>query len=207
MLVEDVMTTQVPACFRAQPLVAAALVMRHHDVTAIPVIDADSRLVGSLSVDDLVRWQARRNVSQRWTRILEKPVLVAHVMTHEVITVSPGESVADAARVMQYVRRSALPVVNAEGFLVGMVSKKDVASALTRTDDSMQLEIHEQLAQRIGTTPIDAVEVRVESGSVTVSGTVSTEREAQVVRRTVANVTGVVGIHTELVPDVGADLN
>ena len=106
MLVGQVMKQRRPLCHRAQPLVDAALLMHSRDVAAIPVTDSNHRLVGMLSVDDLVRWEANTSKSRGWVNDLESTVLVAHVMTHEVITLSSDESITQAARVMRYVGRS-----------------------------------------------------------------------------------------------------
>ena len=198
MLVEDVMTRNPPLCNRAQPLVAAAQLMQAHDVAAVPVIDAKLRLVGMLSVDDLVRWEASRGSHRGWVRTLERTVLVAHVMTHEVIAVSPSDSITAAARVMRYVARSALPVTDSEGWLVGIVSARDVASASARTDASLELEIRDRMAMCMNAMPRETVNVDVEGGIVTLTAIVTSRRHLNALRRSIAAVPGVAGIRTEM---------
>ena len=197
MFVEDVMTRRPPICYRRQQLVAAARLLNHSDVAGIPVLSSDFRLVGILSVEDLVRWEARRDSSRGWIQTLERQVLVAHVMTHDVIGVSPRESIADAARVMRYESMSVLPVVALDGSLAGVVSAKDIASVSARDDASIRLEIHDRLATHDSSIAPGAINVHVEDGRVTLTGVVNSYRDLQAVRRRVSAVSGVAGIHTE----------
>jgi CBS domain-containing protein len=48
-----------------------------------------------------------------------------HIMTRDVITVTPHTSIEDAARIMLRIRISGLPVLNDAGRLVGIVSQSD----------------------------------------------------------------------------------
>src|ERR1700760_792877 len=49
----------------------------------------------------------------------------ADIMSRQVVTVDPGASIASAVRAMLENRISGLPVVNASGALVGMVTEGD----------------------------------------------------------------------------------
>lgn len=51
---------------------------------------------------------------------------VADVMTHDVVTVEPGASLEEAARLLAANRVSGLPVVTSEGAVLGIVSEADV---------------------------------------------------------------------------------
>ena len=53
-------------------------------------------------------------------------MLIADVMTRKVETVAPGTAIADIARIMVEKRISAVPVVDREGRLVGLVSEGDL---------------------------------------------------------------------------------
>src|SRR5690606_33676800 len=50
----------------------------------------------------------------------------ADIMTRDVITVAPGDSVRDAAQILLKNRISAMPVLDAEGKLIGVVSEGDL---------------------------------------------------------------------------------
>jgi len=59
-------------------------------------------------------------------------VVVREVMTRDVVTAAPDWSLARAARAMRENRVSGLPVVDNAGTLVGVLSEKDIASALDK---------------------------------------------------------------------------
>jgi CBS domain-containing protein len=88
------------------------------DVGALIVCDADRRIRGILSERDIVRGLAKRGAG-----VLEEPVEA--VMTHDVHTCGPQETVARAMALMTRFRYRHLPVVD-HGKLVGIVSIGDL---------------------------------------------------------------------------------
>jgi CBS domain-containing protein len=58
--------------------------------------------------------------------------MACDLMTTPAITISPDESVAEAARVMAARHIGRLPVVSAAGRLVGIVSRSDLVSMFGR---------------------------------------------------------------------------
>jgi CBS domain-containing protein len=72
----------------------------------------------------------------------EKPqfgvVKVTEIMTHPVITVTPDTGIKEAARQLVENGISALPVLNASGGLVGIVSEADLLSLEARPDPRSQ---------------------------------------------------------------------
>lgn len=198
MLVEDVMTRQPPVSYRGDPVIAAVRLMVAYDLRGIPVVDKGSKLVGVLSADDLMRWEAQRGTSRWWTRRLERPVLVAHVMDHESIATSPSESISEAARVMRFAGRSVLPVLDPGRTLVGMVAANDIAAAYLRSDDSIRREVNNQLRLQSNASFEATTDLHVEDGTVTVSGVRGSHRDQRTVLRAIATVTGVSGIRTDL---------
>ncbi|MCL1601483.1 MAG: CBS domain-containing protein [Actinomycetia bacterium] len=197
MRVEEVMTPSPLLCDRAETLVAASRLMGQHDVAALAVTDSNHRLVGMLSVDDLVRWEANRSDSRRWIRNLERTVLVVHVMSHEIVAISSGESISQAARVMQYIGRSVLPVMDSDGLLAGIVSAGDVASVSARSDASLEVEVRDRLRDSPNAAPQGTLNVYVERGTVTLTGMVTSRKRLHALRRKVATVSGVAGLRTE----------
>jgi len=65
-------------------------------------------------------------------------VKVTEVMSHPVITVDPDASIKEAARLLVRHGISALPVVDAGGALVGIVSEADLLPLETRPDPRSQ---------------------------------------------------------------------
>jgi predicted transcriptional regulator len=205
MFVEDVMTRRPPLCFRGQQLVTAARVIHQSGLVGVPVLDLRFQLVGVLSLEDLVRWEARRSESRRWLRAIEQPALVAHAMTHEIVSVSMRESVSDAARVMRFVERSTLPVLDDDGSLAGMISAREIAAAVGRSDTTIRADVVDLLSQRSSTSAPGSINVHVEDGRVTLTGAIGSPRGLTRLQRSIAAIAGVIGIETEMVAAVPAD--
>ena len=58
-------------------------------------------------------------------------------MTHPAVTITPGESIERAARLICNCRVRWLPVVDADGRLIEIISRADVLAAFDRTDEEM----------------------------------------------------------------------
>jgi CBS domain-containing protein len=61
---------------------------------------------------------------------LLRPFLVEEVMTSPVYTARPDESLLEASRTMRQHHVSGLPVVDADGAVLGVLSEKDIVRAL-----------------------------------------------------------------------------
>jgi len=133
---------------------------------------------------------------------MEERSLVAHVMTHDIIGVSPHESISDAARIMRYVSRSLLPVLNEDGTLAGMISHRDIAGAVARTDISIRDEVRHITMNGAAATGSASLDVRVEAGTVTLSGVVESRRTLTQLQQDVASITGVTSIDSQDVASV-----
>lgn len=108
--------------------------MERHRVNQLPVM-VDGSLVGIITDRDLREafpsvfesaLFARRK--PRVTTTDPQTVTVEMVMTRNVATVGPGESMADAASLMRRQRIGALPVVDGEQ-VVGLLTRSDVLDA------------------------------------------------------------------------------
>jgi len=88
----------------------------------------------------------------------------------KILEIGPGDSLADAARLMHDRRVKRLPVVDDAGELVGIVSRVDVLSVFDRPD----AEIREAVTGKVivGDFALDpsAFDVTVRSGIVTITG-------------------------------------
>ncbi|MBK6894407.1 MAG: IMP dehydrogenase [Flavobacteriales bacterium] len=92
----------------------ALRLMAEHGIGGIPVVDKADKLVGIVTNRDL-----------RFEKKMAKPV--AEVMTSDkVITAKPDVTMAQAADILQEFKIEKLPVVDAKGKLVGLVTYKDI---------------------------------------------------------------------------------
>jgi CBS domain-containing protein len=102
----------------------AVALLREHNVGALVVVDAESRIAGILSERDIVRALAEETIGQ--TAILERQV--SDLMTSEVATCGSRSSVNDLMRIMTDRRIRHVPVVD-NGDLNGIVSIGDVVKS------------------------------------------------------------------------------
>lgn len=121
-------------CIRADaPLQRAREELVSEEVTtrALPVVDETMKLVGILSRTDLVRYDAKHPHKRRHN---QKPVLVADAMTPLVHGLPEDAPVAYAISLMAFERLHEVPVVDAGGRVLGMLTANDalrwVAGAL-----------------------------------------------------------------------------
>lgn len=92
-------------------------------------------------------------------------VKVRHVMSHTVVAVAPDASVKHAAQLLDEHHISALPVIDAAGALVGIVSEADLLPVEARPDPRSQAT---PLPRSAGTTARRVAEV-MSSPVITVS--------------------------------------
>jgi hypothetical protein len=117
---KDVMTTSVISVSPSDSVDEAARLLTFHDVSGLPVCEG-TRVVGVLSEADLIG---------------KSGSTVGEVMTSPAVTISEFTSLEQAAHQLTQQRIRRLPVVDAGGNLVGIVSRHDVlvwASRRVRT--------------------------------------------------------------------------
>ncbi len=128
MKARDVMTGG-PASVRATaPLGEAIAVLQSLSVRHLPVIDRHGELVGILSDRDLRKYAITDMSPQASFTDLEQPVV--NFMTKKVRTVSPETSLQAVADLMIADEIGAVPVVDSDGTLVGIVSYLDIVRKL-----------------------------------------------------------------------------
>jgi acetoin utilization protein AcuB len=106
------------------------LLMRTHRVRHIPVVDAE-KLVGIISDRDLRRPRWADHVDD-WTAYyqIDDTHTVDDVMTRNPETVRASDPILKAVKIFREQRYGALPVLNKENELVGILSAQDLLGAL-----------------------------------------------------------------------------
>ncbi len=147
----------------------AAELLVEHDISALPVVDSKGRLVGIVSEADLISIEARPDPRSQATPLAPTagttPRHVAEVMTRDVVVVSAGSEVAQAARMMLSRDVKRVPVMSGRR-LVGIVSRRDLVKVIARADEQIEAKINSLLAE-LGLTTAGAT-VKVTSGVATV---------------------------------------
>jgi acetoin utilization protein AcuB len=152
MLVKNRMTADPVTVTPEDSLAHALRLTREHRVRHLPVV-RNGELVGILSDRDIrTAMPSPIEVAdpERATMLERTPV--ERVMTREVITAGPFDAVEDAAEQICSHRIGALPVVDAHGKLLGMITETDVVTAfaevLSAGGPSSRLEV--SIADRPG---------------------------------------------------------
>lgn len=177
-LVGDVMTTSVVTVDRITPYKEIARLLAEHRISGVPVVKMGREVVGVVSEADLINAQAGtarrlRAVARRiWRPSAGRrpPLIAAELMTCPAVTVGPHATVPAAARLMSthHVRR--LPVVNEEGKLLGIISRRDILSVFLRPDEDIASDTRAVLEEILAAGP-DEAQVSVKNGIVTLTGT------------------------------------
>jgi CBS domain-containing protein len=179
--------------------------MTDQRVSAIPVVGKGGRVVGVVSEADVLRkeerrpwrWGSRLSGRARHDRAKAKARTAGQLMTSPAITIGPDASLSAAARLMNAHHLRRLPVVDAAGDLVGIVSRRDLMKVFLRPDEDITAEVSDALAQIL---PDDAgqVTVGVFEGVVTLAGALAGQDLIPVAVGLAAEVDGVVAVVSKL---------
>lgn len=109
-------------------------IMLRYGIRHLPVVGADSRVIGVVSTDDLAAALAIPLRPRQGLAIDEArealELGVAEIMTHAPHTLRRDASLGEAAERMAIARCGCLPIVDAEGRLEGLLSETDLLHAL-----------------------------------------------------------------------------
>jgi len=207
--VKDVMTTQVVAVRSGATFKEMAAALRQYRVSAFPVIDEHEKVIGIVSEADLLAKEALTDPGVVTGVLDHRDVLKAEgltagdLMTPRAVTVRPEDSVEHAAQLMYFLKVKRMPVVDADGGLVGLVSRADVLAVYDRPDDDIREEITGNVIVRgFGKDPRQFA-VTVQAGVVTVQGSPETAALGHDIVRKIRHVPGVVAVHDQLgYPDI-----
>jgi len=199
------MTTQVVAVREDAPFKEMVARMRDSRVSAFPVIDDAGKVIGVVSEADMLNKEADQARPGTFASMLrfrdhEKAagVTAADMMTSPAATVGADEPVVEAARLMRDRRVKRLPVTNATGHLIGIVSRVDVLSVFTRPDAEIQHEAIEEMVRGgflVRSQPFTAT---VHDGVVTLTGRPETDRAGHELIERLRQIEGVVTVRDEL---------
>ncbi|EHP86234.1 CBS domain-containing protein [Methanotorris formicicus] len=127
--VKDIMTTDVIYASPKDNVIGAFEILLKNKISCLPVVDENKKVIGIMTTTDI----GYNLIIDRYT--LE--TTVGDVMTKEVITITPEESIADAIKKMDVYGNSKeiinqLPVVDEEGKLIGIISDGDIIRVLSK---------------------------------------------------------------------------
>ena len=141
---------------------------------------------------------------------------VEDAMTVDVITVGPDEPVTVAARIMRNAGATGLLVVDASGYLAGILTEADLLNpaaadlseindqrgsrntAPAGSDADIEAEIRSRVIGEVLGLDRDHVDISVDQGVVTLAGVVTKRQEAIRLQRLASKVLGVSRVKTSV---------
>ena len=139
---EDVMTPSPTCCQPDHTIEEAAEMMKREDVGLLPIVDQDRQvLVGVVTDRDIV-------VNAIAVGKDPKETAVGDIMTSEPISCSLGDSTDTVLKLMASHQVRRIPIVDAGGKLVGIISQADVATRLH--NDKRTGDVVEAISQPAG---------------------------------------------------------
>jgi CBS domain-containing protein len=204
--VKDIMTTQVVAVKRGATFKEMAARLRQDRVSAFPVVDDDGKVIGVVSEADMLAKEVLSGdhlgvlTAMLHRREKEKAdaLTAGELMTHPAVTVTPGDSVEHAARLMYTLQVKRLPVIDPGGQLVGIISRTDVLAVFDRSDEEIRREIVGHVVAREFLDDPGLFTVTVQAGVVTVEGDPKTVSLGRELVRAIRHVPGVVAVRDRL---------
>jgi len=129
MRIKDVMTHPAVTCPAEASMDQPARLMWEFDCGIVPLVGADGRLAGVITDRDICMAALTQG------RPLHD-IAVASAMSTTLVTCGPGDSIEGVESVMRESRVRRVPVVDADGYLVGVVSLNDLARLVGRAHKS-----------------------------------------------------------------------
>ncbi|WP_063843180.1 CBS domain-containing protein [Sphaerimonospora mesophila] len=208
--VRDVMTTEVVAVTADAPFRVIAEVLATRGVSAVPVIDGATHVLGVISEADLLHKEELReqyykedyrppppppgHPGRRDATEKARGHTAAELMSAPAVTIEDCGSVVNAARLMHEKGVKRLPVVGDDGRLRGIVSRHDLLKVFLRSDHDIADEVREDIIDGLLWADTSGVCLRVTGGVVTLSGWIEHRSDARILLRMTERINGVVDV-------------
>ncbi len=129
-LVRDWMTKDIITVRPETTLPEAHQIMMNEEIRRLPVVSANGRLTGMITLGDVRGAQPSPATSLSiWEmNYLLSQLRVEKIMTPDPVTIHEEATIGEAARVMLENRISGLPVLDNAGKLAGIITESDIFS-------------------------------------------------------------------------------
>jgi len=199
--VQELMSTEVVTATTEASLKEVARLMLGHEISGIPIVGNDDRLIGIVTEADIVHYESLRAAGNR-RGILHTlfggddvpRTTVCDAMTTPVLTTAPDADHTLATRLMDTRGVKRLPVVDPDGRILGIISRSDIMTSFARPDELIEEEIQVDILDRILWTQPGAVSVEVVDGRVTLRGSVEQRTDARILESQAKRLDGVVAV-------------
>ncbi len=147
MKIEEIMTTEVVTVSISDSVELCAKLLQEHNISGLPVLDEAGKVAGIVTEGDLIRRASRIKAPgyleilggliylgspKKFVEELQRAMSLeaGQLMTKDVVSVKADDEIEDAATLMVEKGISRLPVIDENGRLVGIVSRRDIMSRL-----------------------------------------------------------------------------
>jgi CBS-domain-containing membrane protein len=218
----DVMVRDVVTVGPDEDVSKAVKLLVDHDISALPVIDSERRVIGVLSEADLIHRENIGTAKHRtwWLEAVTPASMLAldyakshgrkvsELMSEHVISADENTSLSELANILEKHRIKRVPILK-DGKLIGIVSRANLIQALASAppkDESNQLAdrgIREAILERLAEQPWTDFGERnlvVTNGVVHLWGLVSSPEEHKALLALAESVTGVREVSDEMIP-------
>jgi CBS-domain-containing membrane protein len=218
----DVMVRDVVTVGPEDEVSKAVQLLVDHDISALPVVDSEKRVIGILSEADLLHREKIGTEKHRpwWLEaVMPASVLaldyakshgrkVSELMSENVVAAAENTSISELANILEKHRIKRVPILN-DGKLVGIVSRTNLiqASAPSKvegdqltdlTDRGIRAAILARLAEQ-SWTDFGERNIVVTNGVVHLWGLVSSPKEHKALLALAESVTGVREVSDEMI--------
>ena len=212
MKVKDVMTTPAVTVGPSTGYLEVIETMLDHDISGLPVVDDDGRVLGVVSEADLLSKEAygvdrRRPLGllvdylrardPQWVR-KGAARSARELMTAVPEIARPDEDLAVAARRMLEWGYKRLPVVDQGGHILGIIARHDLLSVYDRDDRDILADVDEILDDPSVVVDTRHIGATVTDGVVEMRGKVPSIGVHEVIHARVGAIPGVIGIDNGL---------
>jgi CBS-domain-containing membrane protein len=185
--VRDIMTTDIVAIDRITPFKQIAWMLVQHQINGVPVLSLGRHVAGVVTEGDLIAARGKHaGQRRRWPgtprfgtdRSRYDRLTGEHLMTAPAITIHPDTAIAGAARLMSDHHIKLLPVVNEDGKIVGVLSRRDLLNVFLVADSEIARQVRELLNEMTPAEP-GAIKVEAHCGIVTLTGQLEADQRDQ----------------------------
>lgn len=206
----EIMTSPVITATPETPFREIAMLMLHHRVSGLPVVDDSGRLLGIISEADLIRkeeqplpqptivgWHGRSLWLERLVDRHQKAtgMTARDLMTENVVTATEETKAHELAHLMLARGVNRIPIVR-EGRVVGIVTRADILKVFVRTDTALAASITQALLHDLWIDP-SALAITCTNGVVAIAGQVDRQSDKEFIIKWVKSVDGVVGLNAD----------
>jgi CBS domain-containing protein len=210
--VRELMTAPAVTVTADTPFKEIVDVLLERNITGVPVVDGEGRLLGVVTQADLLDKQAygpqpRRPLSllsdllanrdPSW-RVKAVAQSAGDLMTERVVTARPGDDVRHAAHKMMEARVTRLPVVDGDR-VVGVLARHDVLKVFHRPDRALLDDVRSLLGDALTTPEDHAVTASVRDGVVILAGEVARPDDLDPVEAMIWRIPGIVAVENNAV--------